>query len=63
MSDEKPHLTEAQIKEIAERRAEALKRVQELHHKAHKDLPPVRTGPAGGKQLPRKARDFRHQGR
>ena len=63
MSDEKPHLTEEQIKEIAAKRAEALKRVQELHHSKHKDLPPAKSGPGGGKQAPPKGRNFRHQGR
>jgi hypothetical protein len=62
MSDEKPHLTEEQIKEIAERRAAALKRVQELHHKSNRELASPKGG-KGGKPPPPKGRSFRHQGR
>ena len=64
MSDEKPHLTEEQIKEIAERRAAALKRVQELHHKNNKEMLDTKSGKGGpGKPPPPKGRNFRHQGR
>ncbi len=62
MPDEKPHPTEEQIKEIAERRAAALKRVQEQHQKANKDFVSGKGGKPG-KPPPPKGRNFRHQGR
>jgi hypothetical protein len=55
MTDEKPPLTDEQLKEIAARRAEALKRVQEMHQKAN--------GGKSTKQPPPRGRPFRHQGR
>lgn len=59
------HLTEDEIKAIAERRAEALKRVQELHRHGGHDFPGKdgAKGGKGGKQPPPKGRNFRHQGR
>lgn len=60
-----PHLTEDEIKAIAERRAESLKRIQEQNAKnATKHFGDAKgggKGPKGGG--PPKARSFRHQGR
>ena len=61
--DTHPPLTDEEIKAIAERRAEALKRIQELNaKKATKDFG-GRGGSKGPKQGPPKGRAFRHQGR
>ncbi|HUO94274.1 MAG TPA: hypothetical protein VMU22_15215 [Rhizomicrobium sp.] len=62
---DKPPLTEDEIKAIAERRAESLKRIQEQNARnATKHFGDVKggggKGPKGG---PPKARSFRHQGR
>ncbi len=61
MTKDHPPLTEQEIKDIADRRAAALKRVQELHQKSNKDF----VGKSGKslKQPPPKGRPFRHQGR
>ncbi|MGB8364491.1 MAG: hypothetical protein ACLQUZ_17025 [Rhizomicrobium sp.] len=61
MTNDKPALTEQEIKEIAERRAASLKRVQEMHQKSNRDF----VGKSGKslKQPPPKGRPFRHQGR
>ncbi len=61
MTSGTPHLTEEQIKEIAERRAASLKRIQEMHHKAEKGF--TDRGAKHPKQTPPKGRTFRHQGR
>jgi hypothetical protein len=62
---DKPPLTEDEIKAIAERRAESLKRIQEQNAKnATKHFDDSKAGgrgPKGGG--PPKARSFRHQGR
>lgn len=62
MTKDTPPLSEEEIRAIAERRAEALKRVQALHHqKPHAD---IAAKPAKGpKMAPSKNRNFRHQGR
>jgi hypothetical protein len=63
MTQDKPPLTDEEIKAIAERRAASLKRIQELNQKkAAKDFGDNKGG-KGGKQGPPKARSFRHQGR
>jgi len=62
MTDEKPPLTDEQIKEIAARRAEALKRVQEMHQKANAGHASDKSGKTG-KPPPPKGRPYRHQGR
>jgi hypothetical protein len=60
-----PPLTEDEIKAIAERRAESLKRIQEQNAKNatrhFDDTKGGGKGPKGGG--PPKARSFRHQGR
>lgn len=61
MDKDLPHLTEKEIKEIAERRAAALKRVQEMHQKTNKDF--VGKGGKSTNKPPPKGRPFRHQGR
>ena len=63
MPDDPPHLTAEQIREIAERRAEALKRVQAIRHKDHKQTSEARGGKAPQGVPPPKGRNFRHQGR
>lgn len=64
MPQDKPPLTDEEIKAIAERRAASLKRIQELNQKkAAKDFGDNKGGKNGGKQGPPKARSFRHQGR
>jgi len=62
---EKPPLTEDEIKAIAERRAESLKRIQEQNAKnATKHFGDDNRGGGGkGKSGPAKGRIFRHQGR
>jgi hypothetical protein len=61
MPKDTPPLTEEQIKEIAERRAASLKRVQEMHQKTNRDFAGKAT--KSPKQPPPKGRPFRHQGR
>lgn len=63
MTKEPHHFTEEEIKAIAERRAAALKRVQEMHQKANKEFGGAKAGGKGPKQGPPKGRAFRHQGR
>jgi len=62
---DKPPLTEDEIKAIAERRAESLKRIQEQNAKnATKHFGDDHRGGGGkGKSGPSKGRMFRHQGR
>ena len=62
---DKPPLTEDEIKAIAERRAESLKRIQEQNAKnATKHFGDDNRGGGGkGKGGPSKGRMFRHQGR
>ena len=62
---EKAPLTEDEIKAIAERRAESLKRIQEQNAKnATKHFGDDQRGGGGkGKGGPAKGRIFRHQGR
>jgi len=62
---DKPPLTEDEIKAIAERRAESLKRIQEQNAKnATKHFGDDHRGGGGkGKGGPAKGRIFRHQGR
>jgi len=60
---EPPHLSPEQIREIAERRAEALKRVQAIHHKDHREADTARGGKPPKGPAPPKGRHFRHQGR
>jgi hypothetical protein len=61
---DKPPLTEDEIKAIAERRAESLKRIQEQNAKnATKDFGGDHKGGGKGKGGPSKGRIFRHQGR
>lgn len=62
MSKDTPPLTEKEIKEIAERRAAALKRVQEMNQKTNKDFV-GKGGKSGVKPPPPRGRPFRHQGR
>lgn len=62
MTKEPHHFTDEEIKAIAERRAAALKRVQEMHKKANNEIPGDRGGKSP-KQAPPKGRSFRHQGR
>jgi hypothetical protein len=61
MTDEKPPLTEQDKKDIAERRAASLKRVQDLHQK--NNPPSASKSGKSSKQPPPKGRPFRHQGR
>jgi hypothetical protein len=62
MTQDKPPLTEEEIKAIAQRRAESLKRVRELNEKkATKEFGSNKGG--SPKQGPPKGRSFRHQGR
>jgi hypothetical protein len=62
--DVHPPLTDEEIKAIAERRAESLKRIQEQNaKKATKDFGGGKGGGKGPKQGPPKGRAFRHQGR
>lgn len=63
MSKDTPPLTEQEIKEIAERRAASLKRVQEMHQKTNRDFAGAKGGGKATKQPPPKGRPFRHQGR
>jgi len=62
---DKPPLTDDEIKAIAERRAESLKRIQEQNAKnATKHFGDDHRGGGGkGKSGPAKGRIFRHQGR
>ena len=61
---DKPPLTEDEIKAIAERRAESLKRIQEQNAKnATKHFGDDHKGGGKGKGGPSKGRMFRHQGR
>ncbi|HEY5047972.1 MAG TPA: hypothetical protein VII49_08150 [Rhizomicrobium sp.] len=62
MEKEPGPLSEQERKEIAERRAAALKRVQEMHKKANGEQ---QGGNAGKppKPAPARGRSFRHQGR
>ncbi|HTW34845.1 MAG TPA: hypothetical protein VMD53_09520 [Rhizomicrobium sp.] len=63
MSKDHPPLTDEEIKAIAARRAESLKRIQELNaKKATKDFGGDKAG-GKGKGGPSKGRIFRHQGR
>jgi|HubBroStandDraft_6_1064221.scaffolds.fasta_scaffold85078_2 hypothetical protein len=61
MTDEKPPLTDEQVKEIAARRAASLKRIQDMHQKANAS-PSGKSGKSP-KPPPPKGRPFRHQGR
>jgi hypothetical protein len=62
MANDPPKLTDAEIKEIAARRAESLKRVQELNQKkSGRDV--LGKDGKSPKAAPPKARSFRHQGR
>jgi hypothetical protein len=65
MAKDKPPLTDDEIKAIAARRAESLKRIQEQNaKKATQDFGGEKGGGGGkGKQGPSKGRIFRHQGR
>jgi hypothetical protein len=63
MSKDHPTPTDEEIKAIAARRAESLKRVQELNaKKGTKNFGGDKAG-GKGKQAPPKGRNFRHQGR
>ena len=61
MTDEKPTLTEQDKKDIAERRAASLKRIQEMHQK--NNPPSASKSGKSSKPPPPKGRPFRHQGR
>lgn len=62
--DAPPHLTDEEIRAIAERRAESLKRIQEQNaKKATRDSAGGGKGPKGPHPAPPKGRSFRHQGR
>ena len=61
--DEPKPLTEAQLKEIAAHRAEALKRVQEMHRQNQQNRNLTDKGGEGHNQSRSKGRIFRHQGR
>ncbi len=64
MSKDHPPLTDEEIKAIAARRAESLKRIQELNaKKATKNYGDDKGGGGKGKGGPSKGRIFRHQGR
>jgi hypothetical protein len=64
MSKDHPPLSDEEIKAIAARRAESLKRIQELNaKKATKDYGGGDKGGGKGKGGPSKGRMFRHQGR
>jgi hypothetical protein len=65
MSKDHPTPTDEEIKAIAARRAESLKRIQELNaKKATRDFGNEKAGGDGkGKGGPSKNRIFRHQGR
>jgi hypothetical protein len=62
MEKEPTALSEEEKKEIAERRAAALKRVQEMHKHSNSPKSSDRTGKPP-KPAPVKGRSFRHQGR
>jgi hypothetical protein len=62
--DMHPPLTEEEIKAIAARRAESLKRIQEQNaKKATHDFGGGKDAGKGHKPAPPKGRAFRHQGR
>jgi hypothetical protein len=65
MSKDHPTPTDEEIKAIAARRAESLKRIQELNaKKATRDFGNEKSDGGGkGKGGPSKSRIFRHQGR
>ena len=60
---DKHQLTDEEIKALAQKRAEALKRVQEMRAKTHHPQADAKGGGAHPKQGPPKGRNFRHQGR
>ena len=63
MSKDHPPLTDEEIKAIAARRAESLKRIQEMNQKKTSREFAGAKGGKGPKQPPPKGRNFRHQGR